>query len=53
MEVIDDVLADKSRLNVTSFDKMEKDEADNPAALTSTAPQNGTATEPAESDLPF
>ena len=53
MEVIDDVDISKSRLNVTSFDKMEKDEADNPAALTSTAPQNGAATEPAESDLPF
>ena len=53
MEVIDDVDMSKSRLNVTSFDKMEKDEADNPAALTSTAPQNGAATEPAESDLPF
>jgi len=44
---------EKSRLNITNFDKMEKDEADNPAALTSTAPQNGAATEPAESDLPF
>tara|TARA_R110002167_G_scaffold53358_4_gene153060 strand:+ start:89 stop:670 length:582 start_codon:yes stop_codon:yes gene_type:complete len=53
MECIDDVPTDKSRLNVTDFDKMTKDEADNPASLTSTAPQNGAATEPAESDLPF
>ena len=47
------VYSDKSRLNITSFDKMEKDEADNPASLTSTAPSNGAATEPAESGLPF
>ena len=53
MEVMDDIASDKSRLNITNFDKMEKDEADNPATLTSSAPQNGAATEPAESDLPF
>ena len=40
-----------SKLNITSFDKMEKDEADNPATLTSTA--SGGAGEPAESGLPF
>ena len=40
-----------TKLNITSFDKMEKDEADNPATLTSTA-SNGAA-EPAESGLPF
>ena len=50
---MDEVASDKSRLNITSFDKMEKDEADNPSTLTSTAPSNGVATEPAESDLPF
>jgi len=53
IEVMDEVASDKSRLNITSFDKMEKDEADNPSTLTSTAPSNGVATEPAESDLPF
>jgi len=53
MEVMDQIASDKSRLNITSFDKMEKDEADNPASLTSTAPSNGAATEPAESGLPF
>lgn len=53
MEVMDDVPADKSRLNITNFDKMEKDEADNPSTLTANAPQNGASKEPAESDLPF
>ena len=41
-----------TKLNITSFDKMEKDEADNPATLTSTA-SNGAAGQPAESGLPF
>ena len=52
MEVLSDVPADKTRLNVTDFDKMTKDEADNPSSLTSNAPA-GATTEPAESDLPF
>jgi|TARA_R110001606_G_scaffold365323_1_gene520125 hypothetical protein len=47
METMD---VEKTRLNITSFDKMEKDEAENPASLASTA---NAATEPAESDLPF
>ena len=51
---LEDMNVEKSKLTITDFDKMEKDEADNPSALTSTAPSNGTATEPAESgDLPF
>ena len=50
---LEDMNVEKSRLTITDFDKMEKDEADNPSALKSTAPNNGTATEPAESDLPF
>lgn len=51
METMD---VEKSRLNITSFDKMEKDEADNPSTLTSTTPTNGVATEPAsDGDLPF
>ena len=49
-----EVPKDKSKLNISDFDKMEKDEADNPSALTSTAPNNGVKTEPAKSDdLPF
>ena len=42
---------DPTKLKITSFDKMEKDEADNPATLATTA-SNGAA-EPAESGLPF
>ena len=42
---------DPTKLNISSFDKMEKDEADNPATLTSTASTG--AAEPAESGLPF
>ena len=45
---------ESTRLKVTNFDKMEKDEADNPSALNTTTSGNGVATEPAESDeLPF
>tara|TARA_R110000744_G_scaffold207019_3_gene325610 strand:- start:800 stop:1366 length:567 start_codon:yes stop_codon:yes gene_type:complete len=42
---------DPTKLNISSFDKMTKEEADNPATLTSTA--TGAVTEPAESGLPF
>ena len=50
-----DIEADKSKLKINpNFDKMEKDEADNPSTLTSTGSQNGSVTEPAKSDdLPF
>tara|TARA_R100000664_G_C2736549_1_gene125877 strand:- start:358 stop:921 length:564 start_codon:yes stop_codon:yes gene_type:complete len=41
---------DPTKLNITSFDKMEKDEADNPATLASNTVTNET---PAESGLPF
>tara|TARA_R110002012_G_scaffold278308_5_gene465910 strand:+ start:3762 stop:4334 length:573 start_codon:yes stop_codon:yes gene_type:complete len=50
---LEDMSVEKTRLNITNFDKMEKDEAENPSSLTSTASNNGVATEPAESDLPF
>ena len=43
---------DPTKLNISSFDKMEKDEADNPATLATTTASNGAA-EPAESGLPF
>ena len=38
-----------TKLNITSFDKMEKDEADNPATLSSTS----TETKDTGSELPF
>ena len=41
---------EKTKLNITSFDKMERDESENPSTLASTA---SAATEPASSDLPF
>ena len=44
---------EKSRLTITDFDKMEKDEPENPQNLTTNVSGNGTSTEPAESDLPF
>jgi len=50
---LEDMSVDKTKLNITNFDKMEKDEAENPSSLTSTAPSNGAVTEPASSDLPF
>ena len=40
---------DPTKLNITSFDKMEKDEADNPATLSSTS----TETKDTGSELPF
>lgn len=49
---LEDMSVEKTKLNISSFDKMEKDEADNPSALNSNA-FNSAATEPAESDLPF
>jgi hypothetical protein len=39
---------DPTRLNITSFDKMEKDEADNPATLSSTSTETKSG-----GDLPF
>jgi hypothetical protein len=49
---LEDMNVEKTRLQITNFDKMEKDEAENPSNLTTTAPANGVAAEPA-SDLPF
>tara|TARA_R110000787_G_scaffold153516_3_gene267407 strand:- start:4007 stop:4588 length:582 start_codon:yes stop_codon:yes gene_type:complete len=53
MELLDQVASDKTRLNITNFDKMTKDEADNPSTLTSNAPSTGASTEPVDSGLPF
>ena len=39
---------DPTKLNITSFDKMEKDEADNPATLSSTSTETKSG-----GDLPF
>ena len=49
---LEDMNVEKTKLNISSFDKMEKDEADNPSALNSNA-SNNAATEPAKSELPF
>jgi len=47
---LEDMEVEKTKLNITSFDKMERDESENPSTLASTA---SAATEPASSDLPF